>query len=99
MNKKTITLNTPITRGDTHISSLEMREPLAGDLRGLSLHSVLTFDIDAMVILLPRITQPALIDSEIKKMRIRDITTLAQEVAGFLVDEMDQAPPQESLAV
>ena len=37
----TITLDTPLTRGETEITELRLRKPTSGELRGVSLADVL----------------------------------------------------------
>ncbi|MGL6351962.1 MAG: phage tail assembly protein [Aeromonas sp.] len=85
MLTKTVTLDQPITRGETIITDIELRKPKAGELRGLNLADVLQMDVNALTKLLPRITTPALTDAEIGGMDPADFVQLGGEVAGFLV--------------
>lgn len=82
---KTITLDTPIQRGDTLIESVTLRKPKAGELRGLNLTDLLQMDVTAMIKILPRITSPTLTEAEASNLDPADITQFAQEVAGFLL--------------
>jgi hypothetical protein len=54
----TFTLAAPIARGETAIEALTIRKPSAGQLRGLSLQSLLSLDITAILTVTPRITMP-----------------------------------------
>jgi hypothetical protein len=89
-NVKTVTLETPLTRGDNLISSIEIRKPNVGTLRGLSLQSVLQWDVNSMSKLLPRITSPAISEPEIMKMDVSDFTALNIAVTGFLASAKSQ---------
>jgi len=82
---KTIELDSPIARGDTAIGQVEIRKPSAGELRGLSLASVLQMEVDSLVRLLPRITSPALTEADVRKMDPADLVQAGTEVAGFLL--------------
>lgn len=83
-NVKTVTLETPLVRGDNLISIVEIRKPNVGTLRNLSLQDVLKWDVGSMVKLLPRITSPALSEPEIMNMDIPDFTALNVAVTDFL---------------
>ncbi len=84
MTTLTITLDAPITRGETTIDSVALRKPGPGELRGLTLKDVGEVKFDAMIKLLPRVTTPALTEAECSAMDLADFTSLATEVAGFL---------------
>lgn len=87
MTTITITLDTPIARGETTITSVVLRKPSAGELRGLTLKDVGEIKFDTMIKLLPRITSPALTEPECAAMDLADFTNLATEVAGFLLSK------------
>jgi len=83
--EKTITLDTPITRGETTISEVILRKPLAGALRGTRLNAVMEMDVVAMMTIIPRISTPALTAPELETMDPADLTTMAVEVVTFLL--------------
>ena len=85
MENKTITLDTPIQRGDTTITEVQLRKPKAGEMRGLNMADVLQMDVNALTKLLPRITTPSLTEAEIGNMDPADLLQLGSEVAGFLM--------------
>lgn len=66
---------------------VRVREPKAGELRGLSLQAVITMDAAAMIKLLPRITEPALSPAEVETMRAVDFGELAGAAAGFFIPQ------------
>ena len=79
---KTIELKTPITRGKKTIEKVELREPRAGELRGLELMSIVRMDVNSLSILLPRICD--LNANEIDQLHPADLTKLASEITVFL---------------
>lgn len=81
----TVTLDEPLQRGDDRISSIDLRRPKAGELRGLSMVDLVKLEIDALQQLLPRITTPTLSAHEIAELSPGDMFQLATEVAGFLL--------------
>ena len=81
----TITLDTPIKRGDTEITSIELRKPSAGELRGCSLTDLLQMDVGALIKVLPRISIPAITEQEASKLDPADLLQLGSEVANFLL--------------
>lgn len=85
MEQKVITLETPLQRGDQTITEITLRKPSAGELRGLSLVSLLQMEVTALTTVLPRITSPALTSDEINRLDLPDLMQLGSEVAGFLV--------------
>lgn len=89
----TVPLDTPITRGETQITEIQLRKPAAGELRGLSLSALLNLDAGAVVQLLPRITTPTLTPEEAQRLDIADLTACGLEIAGFLLPKrLQQAP-------
>lgn len=85
MEKKTatITLDTPITRGEQTIGTITVRKPGAGELRGVSLMDLMRMDVTALHTVLPRITTPTLTTADVSRLDPADLTQLAVEVTGF----------------
>ena len=85
-------LHRPIVRGEHTITHLQLREPSAGELRGLSLAELLQMQTTALVTLLPRVTEPPITKPEASALSAADLITLGGEVLGFLVpDQMAAA--------
>lgn len=82
---KTLTLDTPIKRGEAEIKEITLSKPNAGALRGASLRSLLDMDVSAIMTVLPRITEPPLLDAEIMRMDPADLLQAGAVVAGFLL--------------
>ena len=82
----------PVQRaGQPDVTTISLREPLAGDLRGLNLPDVLQMQQQAITTLLPRISTPALTPAEYTKLHVADFTALAVKVVGFFVDPDETA--------
>jgi hypothetical protein len=93
-----VPLETPITDGDNTITSLTVRKPAPGELRGLSLSHLLNGDADSHMKLLPRITSPINTEDEIKsgKIDVSDFSALVNEVIDFLLPPLAKASLQKT---
>ncbi|PHV51393.1 phage tail protein [Janthinobacterium sp. BJB301] len=89
-NSAVIDLDEPIKRGDTLITSLTVRKPKAGALRGISLIELANLNVSALQIVLPRITEPTLTAHDIANMDPADLLAVGAEVAGFLASKADR---------
>lgn len=85
----TITLDSPIKRGEQPITEITLRRPDSGALRGTALTDVLNMDVSALTTVLPRITTPALTQQDVKRMDPADLLAIGQEVTGFLLKKAD----------
>ena len=83
-NENIVILEEPIKRGDTMIDQVEIIKPNAGHLRGIGLASLANADVDALTVILPRITLPNLTTQECKSLNLPDLIALAGKVIGFL---------------
>jgi hypothetical protein len=98
----TITLSSPIKRGETEITELGLRKPKAGELRGgLTLQSLITTDIAAILTLIPRISNPPLAPHEVEELDPADLTEIGGTIRGFFMTAAERmmmeammAPPQ-----
>lgn len=82
---ETVTLDQPIQRGEQTITEIALRKPMSGELRGLSLADLLNLDVNSLIKLLPRISQPTLTEQEIGRMAPADLSQLGAKVSGFLL--------------
>lgn len=80
-----VVLDEPIVRGNTTITQVELRKPMAGELRGVSLSDLLTLEVNALRKVLPRITTPSLTDIEVGRMDPADLLELGNKVGIFLL--------------
>ena len=88
---ETIELETPIRRGEQTISSIQLRKPKAGELRGLQLQSLIQGDTISMISLTPRISIPTLLPHEVEQLGPADIGAIAGTVMGFFMSRKDRA--------
>lgn len=82
---ETITLDSPLQRGDQTITAITLRKPMAGELRGVNLMAIMQMDVAAAITLLPRITAPSLTTQEVERMDPADLLQLTSTVTGFLL--------------
>ncbi len=80
----TITMETPIDRGDAKLTSFQLRRPLGGDLRGISGMKLKNFDYEEVRKLIPRISVPTVLDIDFDRFDAADITQVELVLADFL---------------
>lgn len=83
----TVELDTPVVRGETIIESITLRKPTAGELRGVNLADVLQMQTDALIKLIPRLSNPSLTDHEARQMDPADLVQCGGEIASFLLSK------------
>lgn len=88
-----IELESPIRRGDQVISSLSLRKPDAGTLRGIKLADLLQLDVGALTTLLPRISTPTLTAADAAKLDPVDLVAIATEVSNFFLTKAQREFP------
>ena len=84
---RTVTLDSPIQRGETTIDTLQLRKPRSGELRGLSLVDLGQLKVDALTKVLPRITVPPLTEAEVSNMEPADLLACGAEIGSFLLQK------------
>lgn len=92
-DNNTVELDNPIVRGTGEstqkITKVTLRKPRAGELRGLRLGDVATLDVNALITLIPRITEPVINETEVADMDIEDITAIGAKIQSFLEQKKD----------
>lgn len=86
----TITLETPITRGETKITSIILRKPRAGELRGINLMSLAQMDVASLQTIIPRISNPILTTQDVANLEPCELMEIGVEVASFLMKKADR---------
>ena len=89
-NPNVVQLDTPVKRGDTTITTVTLIKPNTGTLRGVGLASLANSEVDALIKVLPRMTYPALTESEVTALDLPDLVALAGKVIGFLAPSSAQ---------
>ncbi len=89
---KNVRLKRPVDIDGKPVCEIAVREPTAGELRGLAVSAIMSMEVSAMIRLLPRITMPPLSEAQVAAMRPGDFGQLAGTAAGFFFDvaEADQ---------
>ena len=87
----TVTLDTPIKRGNGFITEVTLRKPSAGELRGVSLAELLQMKVDALQTVLPRITNPILHKQDMATLDPADLVNMGTVVVGFLLTKEQKA--------
>lgn len=85
-----IVLASPVKRGETEIGQIELNKPNAGALRGVRLADLAGSDVDALLTVLPRISQPSLTKAECLNLAPEDLISMAGVVIGFLSPKSDE---------
>lgn len=86
-----VDLDTPIIRGEQTITSVEVRKPASGELRGVSLSDVLKMDVQALIKVVPRVTTPTLTEQDVARMDAADLLQIGSTVAAFLLPKATRA--------
>lgn len=94
-----VKLNQPIVRGDQVITEVTLRQPVGGDMRGLSIQQLNQSDYNAIRTLVPRIAMPMVLDSDFDAMPAADIGSFAGEIIGFFMSTAQMAAIEEYFGV
>jgi len=86
-----VELDEPLARGTGHITTLTLRRPRAGALRGVSLMDLMNMNVSALQVVLPRITEPTLTQHDVAAMDPADLVRCGIEVSLFLAQKEDRA--------
>lgn len=90
MPTQTLKLTKPITRGETQISEITLHAPNVGAMRGVSMRAILDINVDALVTVLPRISDPKLTEQEVDKLDLPDLLQAGILVASFFLPDPEQ---------
>lgn len=95
---QTVTLAEPIRRGEQVIDQLTLRKPKAGELRGLNMQQLVTLDVTTVLQLLPRISDPVLVQDECNALDPGDLTEIAGAIRGFFMTAAERRMLEAMLA-
>lgn len=84
---RSITLDTPVQRGEQTIGTIQLRKPKSGELRGLSLVDLGQLKVDALTKIIPRISLPVLTEQEVSNMDPSDLLACGAEIGSFLLQK------------
>lgn len=98
-NTTAVNLSTPIKRGDKLVANITLHKPNAGALRGVSLRELLDMNTDAIVTVVPRVSDPKITPQEMQAMEPCDLLMMGAALAGFLLPpELKAEAEKEILA-
>lgn len=95
----TVTLSTPIRRGEQVIEEVTLRKPMGGDLRGLSIQQIMQGDYNSIRTLVPRIASPQVLDVDIDGLDSADVGAITGEVMGFFMTKAQIAAISQYLGM
>lgn len=95
---ETIQLSEPIKRGEQEITEITLRKPRAGELRGLNLQQLISCDVAAILQLVPRISDPVLVESECNALEAADLTEIGGAIRGFFMTSAERRMLEAMLA-
>lgn len=97
--KTTVTLEFPLKRGETEIKTITLHKPNAGALRGVSLREVMDMNTDAIVTVVPRISEPKITPQEMAtQIDASDLLQLGAALANFVLPPSAIAAAEQSLS-
>lgn len=85
MNTQTLKLNTPIKRGDKEIAEITLHKPNVSAMRGVSMRALLDMNVDALLSVLPKVSEPPLHESELNAIDLPDLLQAGVMVASFFL--------------
>lgn len=94
-----ISLETPITRGELTLSTITLRKPKAGALRGTNLTDLLQMDVTALTKVIPRISDPVLTEADVTNLDPADLTQIGMAVSGFLLPRVVLEKPDPAYPI
>lgn len=92
-----VPLQHPVKRGETEISSVSLRKPKAGELRGLTLQALGQSDVASLITLIPRISDPSLTQPEVEALEVVDLTAIGSVVFDFFLTADQRSKISEML--
>jgi len=85
-----VTLDTPIKRGEQTITEIVLRKPASGELRGLKLVELMQLDVAALQNLIPRISSPTLTAADAQALDPADLMAIGVEIQSFFLTKADR---------
>ena len=82
-----VPLDQPIKRGTSEITSITLRKPASGELRGVLLIDLLNMDVASLIKVIPRISSPGVTATEAASMDPADLLAIGSKIAGFLLQK------------
>ncbi|MNT56963.1 Phage tail protein E [compost metagenome] len=86
MDKPTITLTTPLQRGELTLTELALTKPAkVAQLRGINTVELLNLNVDALIKFIPRVSSPSLTEQEVGNLDPADLLQAGMIIIGFFI--------------
>ncbi len=92
----TISIISPIKRNGENLTELKLRKPRAGQMRGLKTGDLMTGDVNSVIVILSRISEPVLVADEIENMDPSDFAECCGVIRDFFMSP-DERKTMETL--
>ncbi|UNM96740.1 phage tail assembly protein [Ignatzschineria rhizosphaerae] len=86
--KITVALSQPLMIADKEFTEITVREPIANDLRGISITQLQMSEGDAVLSVLERVTD--IHEENLQRLSVSDFSTLSNVILGFLFPKQMQ---------
>lgn len=91
-NLRIVVLEEPIVRpSGQRIETVQIRKPMGGALRRVTLGDLLSLNTDALQAVLPRVTEPQLVKQDFELMDPADLVKLGSELISFFVPKKERS--------
>lgn len=90
-----ITLSKNLKVDGKNVNAITLREPSAGEMRGIKLTDLLQMDPAALIRVIPRISEPPLSETDVAGLGPRDLLKVGAEVVKMFAGEDEQSPPAQ----
>lgn len=87
----TVTLDYPFKSAGVPIETVEVRQPRAGEMRGVSLTQLAINDVDSIIKVLPRITTPVIYPADAERMDLADLLFMGRVIQAFLLGKKQRS--------
>ncbi|WP_395459832.1 phage tail assembly protein (plasmid) [Azospirillum melinis] len=82
----TVPLAKPLTYGKGTLDQLQLRRPMAGDLRGIRLAAMSDMDVDVITKIASRCSVTAVTEAHLAELDPYDLVKVTEAVGGFFAD-------------
>lgn len=95
---KECTFETGFTRGEEQITKVRLRKPKGGELRGLNLQDLMRADVNAIITILPRISDPIMTVADAENLDADDIAEAGGVITGFFFNSGQRKMIEEMMS-
>lgn len=89
---------TGFKRGDDQVTKVRLRKPKGGELRGLNLQDLMRADVNAIITVLPRISDPIMTPQEAADLEADDLAEAGGVITGFFFNSAQRKLIEEMMS-